>query len=108
MAELREPTYLAMVALAGSPRHGYGIIQEVRRLSNGRSDLKAGTLYALLDRLESDGLVHVEREVVVDGRLRRYYELTKSGTALLEEESRHRSATSKVALKRLRVAGGLA
>lgn len=94
-----------MVALADQPRHGYGIIQEVARLSRGRSDLKAGTLYALLDRLESDGLVKVEGEEVVDGRLRRYYELTKEGTELLAAEAMQRSATSREALRRLRIAG---
>jgi PadR family transcriptional regulator, regulatory protein PadR len=108
MTELREPTYLAMVALAGESRHGYGIIQEVRRLSRGRTDLKAGTLYTLLDRLESEGRVQVDREEVVDGRLRRYYQLTKEGTAVLAEESHRRSATSKVALHRLRAAGAIA
>ena len=105
MTEFREPTYLAMVALASEPLHGYGIIKEVRRLSRGRSDMKAGTLYALLDRLETDGLVQVDREEVVDGRLRRYYDLTKEGTAVLADESLHRSATSREALRRLRIAG---
>ncbi len=105
MTELREPTYLAMVALAGEPLHGYGIIKEVHRLSRGRSDLKAGTLYALLDRLELDGLVKVEREQVVEGRLRRYYELTNDGAAVLADESKRRSSTSREALRRLRIAG---
>jgi DNA-binding PadR family transcriptional regulator len=67
--------------------------------------LKAGTLYGLLDRLETSGLVKVEREEVVGGRLRRYYELTDEGTAVLADESLQRSATSKEALRRLRVAG---
>ena len=61
MTELREPTYLAMVALAGQPLHGYGIIEEVVPPLAGPSNLKAGTLYALLDRLELDGLVKVEQ-----------------------------------------------
>jgi len=105
VTELREPTYLAMVALAGKPLHGYGIIKEVQRLSRGRSDMKTGTLYALLDRLETDGLVQVDREEVVGGRLRRYYDLTKDGITVLADESLQRSATSREALRRLRVAG---
>jgi PadR family transcriptional regulator PadR len=105
VTEIRDPTYLAMVALASEPLHGYGIIKEVQRLSRGRSDMKAGTLYALLDRLENDGLVQVDREEVVDGRLRRYYGLTKEGTAVLADESLQRSATSREALRRLRIAG---
>lgn len=108
MSEVREPTYLALVALADEPRHGYGIIQEVERLSRGRTQLRAGTLYALLDRLEAEGHVQVHREEVVDGRLRRYYRLTRGGIALLAEESAQRAATSREALRRLRLAGGLA
>ena len=108
MTELREPTYLSMVALSREPLHGYGIIQEVRRLSRGRTDLKAATIYALLDRLESTGLVQVDREEIVDGRLRRYYGLTKEGTAVLAQESLQRSATSKEALRRLRISGAIA
>jgi PadR family transcriptional regulator len=97
-----------MVALADAPRHGYGIIQEVRRLSGGRVHLRAGTLYALLDRLEEERAIKLHHEEVVDGRLRRYYELTSSGTALLTRESRQRAATSKEAFRRLRLAGGMA
>jgi DNA-binding PadR family transcriptional regulator len=108
VAELRESSYLALVALAGEPRHGYGIIQEVRRLSGGRTELRAGTLYGLLDRLEAEHAVQVDREEVVDGRLRRYYRLTQDGASLLAEESRRRASTSKEALRRLRLAGGLA
>jgi DNA-binding PadR family transcriptional regulator len=105
VTELREATYLAMIALAGEPLHGYGIIKEVQRLSRGRSDMKAGTLYALLDRLEAEGLVQVDSEEVVEGRLRRYYELTEKGTTVLADESRQRSTISREALRRLRVAG---
>ena len=53
--EMREPTFLALAALADGRKHGYGIIQEVDRLSNGRTRLRAGTLYAMLDRLAHDG-----------------------------------------------------
>ena len=105
--EVREPTFLVLVALADQRRHGYGIIQEVERISKGETTLRAGTLYAMLDRLTDDGLVEVEGEEVVDGRLRRYYQLTARGSTVLTEESRRRVATSKEALRRLRVAGGL-
>ena len=106
--ELRDPSYFALTALADKPRHGYGIIQEVRVLSDGRMELKPGTLYALLDRMAREGLVVVEREEVVDGRLRRYYALTPGGSKVLAEESRRRIAVSRAALRRLKVAGGFA
>jgi PadR family transcriptional regulator, regulatory protein PadR len=103
--EIREPTFLALTALAGEPLHGYAIIQEVARLSQGRTSLKAGTLYSLLDRLAGEGLIEVADEEVVAGRLRRTYRLTPPGTEVLREESRRRVSVSKVALHRLRVQG---
>lgn len=116
MTEVREPTFLVLVALAEGPRHGYGLIQGVEKLSNGKTRLRAGTLYATLDRLTSEGLIETAGEEVVDGRLRRYYRLTESGSAVLETESKQRLAVAKEALRRLRVsdrrpprlAGGLA
>lgn len=106
--EMREPTFLALAALADGRKHGYGIIQEVERLSDGRTRLRAGTLYAMLDRLTHDGMIASAGEEVVDGRLRHYYELTETGTSALAAESRHRVSVSKEALRRLRLAGGLA
>ncbi len=105
--EIREPTFLVLAALADKRRHGYGVIQEVERLSDGATRLRPGTLYATLDRLAHDGLVELAGEEVVDGRLRRYYRLTENGTATLAVESRRRVAVSNEALRRLRLAGGL-
>ena len=107
-SELREPTFLMLTALADQPRHGYGVIREVERLSDGKVSLRAGTLYAALDRLCEEHLVEVANEEVVDGRFRRYYRLTDSGSATLSSESKRRMAVSKEALRRLRLAGGLA
>jgi PadR family transcriptional regulator, regulatory protein PadR len=106
--EIREPTFLVLAALAGGRRHGYGIIQEVERLSDGGTRLRAGTLYAMLDRLTHDGFITLAGEEVVDGRLRRYYELSTQGSSLLAVESRRRMVVSKEALRRLRIAGSLA
>jgi len=115
VTEVREPTFLILVALADGRRHGYGIIQDVERLSDGKTTLRPGTLYATLDRLSSEGLIEDAGDEIVDGRLRRYYRLTKSGSAVLEAESRQRIAVSKEALRRLkpasskpRLAGGFA
>jgi len=104
MTEVREPTFLVLVALASDRLHGYGVIREVERLSNGKTVLRAGTLYATLDRLSSQGLIEGAGEEIVDGRLRRYYRLSDRGSAILESESKQRVAVSKEALRRLRVA----
>jgi DNA-binding PadR family transcriptional regulator len=83
-APLQEPTFLILAALAEAPMHGYGVIQEVATLSDGRVRLRPGTLYGALDRLVDQGLVTTDREEIVDGRLRRYYRLSEDGAGVLE------------------------
>ena len=80
---MQEPTFLVLTALAGGRRHGYAVMQEVEAASEGRVRLRAGTLYAALERLEGEGLVQVVASEVVDGRPRRYYELTDDGARRL-------------------------
>src|SRR5919106_1583533 len=83
---MQEPTFFILTALAERPLHGYGIMRAVGELSGGRLKLRAGTLYAALDRLTEDGLLVVDRDEAVDGRLRRYYRLTDDGAAVLQAE----------------------
>ncbi len=99
---MREPTLLILSALAGKPLHGYGLIEEVHVLSNGRLKLSLGTLYGTLDRLTEDGLVRVNREEVVSGRLRRYYELNDQGAAVLAAELSRMRQVADLAESRLR------
>jgi len=101
---LREPTFLMLAALAGEPMHGYGLIAEVARLSDGRISLRPGTLYGALDRLVDAGLVSVDHEEVVDGRLRRYYRLTEPGGTLLVAETERMRRNVKAATSKLRAA----
>ncbi|MEV0156863.1 PadR family transcriptional regulator [Micromonospora sp. NPDC050686] len=99
---LREPTYLILTALAGEPMHGYGLIGEVAALSDGRVSLRPGTLYGALDRLVDAGLVQVDREEVVDGRLRRYYRLSPDGAGTLSAETERMRRNVEAATTRLR------
>ena len=87
MSEMRESAFWVLTALAAGPRHGYGILQEAGALSQGGAVVKATTLYAVLDRLEQDGLIETAGEEVVDGRNRRYYRLTAAGTDRLDAET---------------------
>jgi DNA-binding PadR family transcriptional regulator len=98
---IQEPTFLILTALAGGALHGYGIIGEVGELSGGRVTLRAGTLYAALDRLTEDGLITADREEVVDGRLRRYYRLTDSGAGVLDDEVHRMRRNAQAAAERL-------
>src|SRR5215831_10171667 len=80
---MQEATFMILTALADGSQHGYGIMIDVQEISGGRVRLRAGTLYSALDRLRADELIGVDREEVVDGRLRRYYRLTPAGTRRL-------------------------
>ena len=101
-APLQEPTFLILAALAEAPMHGYGVIQEVAALSDGRVRLRPGTLYGALDRLVDQGLVTTDREEIVDGRLRRYYRLTDAGATVLDAETRRLTSNAAAATERLR------
>jgi DNA-binding PadR family transcriptional regulator len=99
---MTEPAFFILTALVDEPRHGYGIVGEVAGLSQGRVQLKVGTLYGVLDRLVGDGLVELDREEVQSGRLRRYYRLTDAGGRVLAEEAERHAANARVAAARLR------
>ncbi|WP_407342024.1 PadR family transcriptional regulator [Pengzhenrongella phosphoraccumulans] len=93
---MTEQAYLVLLSLAEKPRHGYGIVGAVLELSDGATRLGAGTLYGLLDRMGTAGLVEASGEEVVDGRLRRYYRLTEAGSAaLVGETARLRALTRR-------------
>ena len=83
---LHEPTFLILAALAEGRKHGYGLIAEAETLSDGRVTLRVATLYTALDRLRKEGLIASAGEEIIDGRLRRYYELTDDGAATLTQE----------------------
>jgi DNA-binding PadR family transcriptional regulator len=98
---LPEPTFLVLAALAGEPLYGYGIIRAVAELSEGRVQLRAGTLYPALDRLTADGLIELAREEIVDSRLRRYYRLTEPGAQRLAADIERQRRNSEAAAARL-------
>src|SRR6266576_3159443 len=97
--------FFVLTALASGPRQGYGIVGEVAELSQGRVQLKIGVLYGVLDRLAADGLIEPDREEARDGRLRRYYRLTRDGRGALAAEADLRAATARVVRARLGLAG---
>ena len=78
---------LLLSALAGEPRHGWGVIDHVRRRSGGRFDYPEGTIYPALHRLEEERLLR-SRWSSVDGRRRRVYELSRKGKKAFADERR--------------------
>jgi len=105
---LRRPTYFILAALLDGPLHGYGVIKRVDELTDGNLRLRAGTLYAALDRLVEQGLVAADREEVVSGRLRRYYRLTPEGNATLTTEAQQMRVAAEVVLSVATTAVGTA
>ncbi|MEW2518854.1 PadR family transcriptional regulator [Actinacidiphila alni] len=98
---MTQSAFFVLTALTDEPRHGYGILQEVEELSEGRVELRVGTLYGVLDRLTADGLIALDREEVQQGRLRRYYRLTDEGLAALDEEAERMAAGARAASRRI-------
>ena len=84
---LSPATLHILLALAGQDMHGYGIMQEVSRQSEGLYKLGPGTLYDNLQRLTAQGWV---REISSPARdedsRRRYYRLTAMGRKILAAE----------------------
>lgn len=76
---------LLLAVLEDDPSHGYAIIDEVRRRTDGAVDLPTGTAYPALHRLERAGLISSTWRTV-DGRRRREYELTRAGAAALGDQ----------------------
>lgn len=79
---LTEQMYYVLLSLLDEPRHGYGIMRHVSTLTQGRVDLGAGTMYALLNRFEADGLI----TLVEHQEGRKYYTLSPKGREVLVEE----------------------
>ena len=79
-----------LLALADAERHGYGIMLEVARLTDGSTRMGPGTLYGTLKRLLASGLVEESGErpdPELDDERRRYYRITALGKRVLEAES---------------------
>ena len=65
-----------------TPKHGYGIVQKVKELTEDEVVLGPGTMYGSLSKMEKDGLIHFIREE----DKRKIYEITELGTEVLELE----------------------
>jgi DNA-binding PadR family transcriptional regulator len=84
---LSPATLHILLSLAGEDRHGYGIMQEVARQSEGQYKLGPGTLYDNLQKLIGWQLVQpVGRRTGDEDPRRRYYRMSPLGKAVLSAE----------------------
>jgi DNA-binding PadR family transcriptional regulator len=79
-----------LLALADRDRHGYAIMQEVDRITDGTARMGPGTLYGTIKRMIAGGLLEEAEErpdPELDDERRRYYRATPLGRAVLEAET---------------------
>lgn len=78
-----ELEYLILAMVGEGVNSGYAMRKEMNRMRGGRWSAESGSVYRVLRRLESDGLVSEARRVGVPNRERTEYELTRTGEGLL-------------------------
>lgn len=102
--------YHVLLALAARPLYGYAIKEAVAEESAGTLTPPAGSLYRVIARLMTEGLVHEARPdedtPPHPGLARRYYALSGAGRRALAAEARRLKRTATVAEKRLGLAPG--
>jgi PadR family transcriptional regulator len=78
---------LILRALALGPNHGLGIARRVTQITRGAFDVKPGSLFPALHRLEEQGWLESEWGESENRRRAKYYQLTKAGRKHLEAET---------------------
>src|SRR5580658_9862573 len=102
---LSPATFYILLALSDEDRHGYGIMQEVARQSEGKYKLGPGTFYDNLEKLIDHGAVkEVPRKSANDDPRRRYYRMTGFGRNLFLAEISRLDVVVRQAKVRLREA----
>lgn len=81
---LTEGVYYILLSLL-TPNHGYGIIQSTLKMTKGRVELGAGTLYGAINNLLDKGWISLYSEEK-ESRKKKQYVITRLGRAALEEE----------------------
>ena len=91
---------LVLKLLEDGDKYGYQMIEELKSRSDDTFHLKAGTLYPLLHGMEEKGFVTAYEREAAAGKPRRYYHLTREGSAALREKeaswNAYASAVSRV------------
>ena len=105
---LTPPVFHILLALTDEERHGYGIMQDVARQTDGTLQLGPGTLYGCLKRMLAAGLVEESEErpdPELDDERRRYYRMTPLGKRVVRAEAQRLAGAVMAAKSKL--IGGL-
>jgi DNA-binding PadR family transcriptional regulator len=103
---LSAAVFHVLLSLADDDQHGYAIIKDVARRTDGNVALSTGTLYGIIKRLLADGLIVESRRrpaAADDDERRRYYRLTPFGrrVAVAEAERLEGMVAAARALRRV-------
>src|SRR5262249_10571330 len=98
--EVSEPVLLILLSLAGQPRHGYAILQDTERMSDGHVRLSTNTLYGALARLLDEKWIERVKEQN-NSRKRQTYRLTAAGRRNLQMEVAQLKQLTRVAALRV-------
>jgi PadR family transcriptional regulator, regulatory protein PadR len=77
---------LILKSVATEARHGWAIAKRIQAVSGDVLQIKQGSLYPALHRLENQGLIRAEWRKNETGRDAKFYALTTAGQAQLDHE----------------------
>lgn len=108
---LKPDTFYVLLVLLHGELHGYALMREASRHSEGRVELQAGALYRLLARMLDDGLVAESQRRPApdaDDQRRRYYRITPLGQQVIAAEAERMAALADAAQRALKLHHALA
>jgi transcriptional regulator len=80
---------LVLKTLALEPRHGVGVADRIEQITGGTFQVRPGSLFPALHRLEQEALIKGEWGETPEGRRAKFYRLTAAGRRRLEAERKH-------------------
>ena len=110
MLPLTPAVFHILLALADGERHGYGIMKEVERHTQGQVNMGPGTLYGSIKRMLAAGLIEEtdnRPDPALDEKRRRYYRLTGFGQRVLAAEAERLARAVQVAQAKRLLGGSL-
>jgi DNA-binding PadR family transcriptional regulator len=109
---LTPAAFHVLLGLADGEKHGYAILKDIIRRTDGRLKLSVSTLYGAVQRLESEGLIQessARPDPALDDERRRYFRITDFGRDVVRAELRRfEEALSMARAKKLRPSPGVA
>jgi len=95
---------LILKTLALGPKHGLGMARRIKQVTRGTFDVKPGSLFPALHRLEENGWLESEWGESENNRRAKYYKLTKAGQRQLQAEERNWERVSQAIARALQAA----